>query len=439
MPLLIILIGIAVLLGLIIGLRFNAFIALILVALGVGLAEGMPLAEVVGSIQKGVGGTLSSLALILGFGAMLGTLIADSGAAQRITDRLIRLFGIRRIQWALILTGFIVGIPMFYTVAFVMLIPIIFTIAVRTKLPLLYVAIPMVASLSVTHGFLPPHPAPTAIADLYQADLNLTLIYGIAIAIPTILLAGLLFGSTLKNFQSAPPKELFQAQSLPEEQLPPFGTSIFIALIPVLLMALGAVAKIQLVPESIEYQLLTFVGDPTISLLIAVLIAVFFLGTRNGQSLKKVMEKLGNSVKPIAMIMLIIAAGGAFKQVLVDSGTDVYLKSALSDLDVSPIFTAWFIAAVLRISLGSATVAAMTAGGIVSAAVAPGVVAPEILVLATGAGSLTCSHVNDIGFWLFKEYFNLSIVETLKTWTVMETIVSIGGLIGCFVLQAFLG
>ena len=207
MPLIIVAAGVVVLLCLIVFFRMNAFIALMIVALGVGVAQGSPVLEVIDSIQKGVGGTLSSLALILGFGAMLGGLIAETGAAQVITERLTKVFGVKYLPWALILTGFIVGIPMFYTVGFVMLIPLIFTIAIAAELPLVYVGIPMIAALSVTHGFLPPHPAPTAIAVVYNADIGLTLLYGLILAIPTIILAGPVFGYTLRHFKSAPPKK----------------------------------------------------------------------------------------------------------------------------------------------------------------------------------------------------------------------------------------
>lgn len=435
MPLVIIFLGIALLLLLIIRFKFNPFIALIIMALAVGVAEGMPINTVIASIQKGVGSTLGYLALVLGFGAMLGALIAESGAAQNITNKLIDRFGIKNIQWAVILTGFIVGVPIFYTVGFIMLIPIIFAIAASTRLPLLYVGIPMVASLSVTHGFLPPHPAPTAIAVIYQADIGLTLLYGLILAIPTIIIAGKLFGSTMRNFETKPPEELFPIKEIPKEELPSFGISVLTALMPVLLMAMAAIAKLVMVEESIAYQILAFVGDPIMALLISVLFAVYTLGLRLGKNIKDVMTSLTESVKAIAMIMLIIGAGGAFKQVLIDSGVGDYITDILSGSNVSPLLLAWCIAAALRVALGSATVAALTAGGIAAPLIGVTDVSPELLVLATGAGSLTLSNVNDTGFWLFKEYFNLTIMETFRSWTLMETIVSVVGLIGCLLLS----
>lgn len=437
MPLLIVAIGIALLLFLIMYLRVNTFLALILVALGVGIAIGMTPTVVVQSIQSGVGGTLGSLALILGLGAMLGALIAESGAAQTITQRLIDLFGLKNIQWAMMLTGFIVGIPLFYTVGFLMVIPIIFAIAKTTKLPLLYVGVPMIASLSVTHGFLPPHPAPTAIVEFYGADINLTLIYGLILAVPTVIIAGPLFAKTLKNITTRPPEELYKTKEIPPEQVPSFGVSVLTGLVPVLLMAASAIAKLTLPKESLALKILEFIGDPVMALFIAVWIAIYTLGIRAGRKLPEIMDSLVDSVKAIAMIMLIIAGGGALKQVLIDSGISNYIVDMMTGVNISPLILAWTIAAALRIALGSATVAALTAAGIAVPLVSQMNVNPELLVLATGAGSLTFSQVNDTGFWLFKEYFNLSIGETFRSWTAMETIVSIIGLAGCLIMDLF--
>lgn len=437
MPLFIIATGIAVLLVLILWFRINAFIALILVSLGVGMGVGMSPLESVEAIQKGVGSTLGSLALILGFGAMLGGLIAESGAAQVISRRLIDGFGVKYIPWAMVLTGFIVGVPMFYTVAFLVVIPIIFAVAEETKLPILYIGLPIIAALSVTHGFLPPHPAPTTIVEFYGADMQLTLLYGLVLAIPTVILAGVVFGKTFRHFSTEIPAQLFKKREILPEQLPSFGIAVFTALIPVLLMGLAAVSKLSLPEDHVINSVLQFTGDPIIALLIAVLAAIWTLGRKSGRSLREIMDSMAESVKPVAIIMLVIAGGGAFKQVLVDSGTSDYIVHLMQDVNLSPLVMAWCIAAALRIALGSATVAALTAAGIVQPLVATGAVNAELLVLATGAGSLTFSQVNDTGFWLFKEYFNLSIVDTLKSWTAMETIVSLVGLAGCLLLDNF--
>lgn len=436
MPILIVVLGVATLLILVMRFKVHAFIALVLVALGVGLAMGMPSDQVLKSIQTGVGNTLGYLALILGFGAMLGGLIAESGAAQRITQRLVERFGIRNIQWALVLSGFIVGIPLFYTVGFIMLIPLIFSVAIATRLPLLYLAIPMIASLSVTHGFLPPHPAPTTIAVIYEADMGKTLIYGLIIAIPTVIIAGVLFGRVFKNIHLPIPKN-FQIEQLPEEKLPSFGISVFTALLPVMLMAIAAVSKMNLAEGELAYDIFNFIGNPVMALLISLLVAIFTLGVFRGMTLDKIANVFSKSVKDIAMVLLIIGAGGALKEVLIDSGISTYIVDNLQGTEISPLILAWLIAASLRIALGSATVAAVTAAGIALPLIGTTGVSAELLVLATGAGSLTCSQVNDTGFWLFKEYFELSIIDTLKSWTLMETIVSVVGLIGCLILEMF--
>ncbi|HMQ89598.1 MAG TPA: gluconate:H+ symporter, partial [Flavilitoribacter sp.] len=320
MPIVIIIAGIAALLVLIMALRVNAFISLLIVSIGVGLAEGMDVSTVVGTVQKGIGNTLNFLAPILGLGAMLGGLIAESGAAQSITNRLTHWFGEKRIQWAMLITGFIVGIPLFYSVGFLMLIPIIFAVHTSTRQPLLYVGIPMIAALSVTHGFLPPHPAPSSIAVIYGADISMTLLYGLILAVPTVIIAGPLFGRTLRKINVEPRKDLFKTVETDPDKLPSFGIAVLTCLIPVLLMGTAAIAKLTIPEGTAAAKFLAFIGDPIISLLIAVLIATYTLGVSRGKTLTQVMEGLGDSVKAIAMIMLIIAGGGAFKQILTDSG-----------------------------------------------------------------------------------------------------------------------
>lgn len=438
MPLLIIILGIALLLVLILGFRVNAFIALILVSLGVGVAMGMSPVDSLAAMQKGVGSTLGSLALIIGLGAMLGGLIAESGAAQVITAKLTQTFGLKNLNWVMMFTGFIVGIPMFFNVAFLILLPIIFAMSKETKLPILYIGLPGIAALSVTHGFLPPHPAPTAIVEFYGANLQLTLLYGLLLAIPTVILSGIVFGKTMKRLDVSINEKLFKFEAIPVDKLPGFGISVLVALVPVLMMGTAAVGQLTMPKENSLNKILQFLGDPVMSLLIALILAVFTLGKNSGNNFGKIMDGLSEHVKPIAMILLILAGGGAFKQVLVDSGSSDYIVNQMKGLDMSPLVLAWTVAAVLRIALGSATVAAMTAAGILQPMVAAGGVSPELLVLATGAGSLTCSQVNDTGFWMFKEYFNLSVVDTLKSWTMMETIISVVGLVGCLLLDMFI-
>ena len=434
MPLVIVAIGVVLLLLLMIRFKMNGFIALVLVALAVGLMQGMPLVKVISSIKAGVGGTLGSLALIMGFGAMLGKMLADCGGAQRIATTLIDKFGKKNIQWAVVLTGFTVGFALFYEVGFVLMLPLVFTIAAAANIPLLFVGVPMAAALSVTHGFLPPHPGPTAIT-IFHADMGKTLLFGTILAIPTVILAGPVYARFLKGIDKPIPEGLYSAKTFTEEEMPGFGVSVWTSLVPVILMAMRAVAEMILPKGHAFLGVAEFLGDPVMATLIAVLIAMFTFGLNRGRSMDQINDTLTSSIKIIAMMLLIIGGGGAFKQVLVDSGVDKYIAAMMHETNVSPLLMAWSIAAVLRIALGSATVAAITAGGIVAPLIATTGVSPELMVIAVGSGSVIFSHVNDPGFWLFKEYFNLTIGETIKSWSALETIISVCGLVGVLLLN----
>ena len=426
--------AILLLLLLIIVLKLNAFVSFIIVSVLLGIAAGLPAANVALSVQKGIGETLGSLVMILGFGAMLGKLVADSGAAGKITSMLTRLFGIRNIQWALVLTGFIVGIPMFYNVGFVVLIPLVFTVAESTGLPLLYVGIPMLASLSVTHGFLPPHPSPTAIAGMFGADMGKTLLYGIIIALPTIIIAGPYFSRSIKNIKGTPIKD-FVSVRMDEENAPGIWISLLTTLMPVILIGVSSVVTMTLKGPDKVLSVFKFIGDPVIAMLLSLLLAIVLLGLMRKRKMGELMESLVHSVNSITMVLLIIAGAGGFKQVLIDSGISDRIASLLNGSGLSPLFLGWAIAALIRVCVGSATVAGLTTAGIVLPLATGGTVSRELMVLAIGAGSLTLSHVNDGGFWMFKEYFNLTVKETFLTWTVMETLVSILGLAGVLILN----
>lgn len=438
MPLFIVILGILLLFILIARFKLNAFITFIIVSLFVGIAEGMEPLRVVDSIQNGIGNILGFLVIILGLGAMLGKLVADSGAAQRITTKLVEKFGKKNIQWAVVLTGFIVGIPMFYSVGFVILVPLVFTIAAATGLPLLYVGLPMLASLSVTHGYLPPHPAPTAIAATFNADIGKTLLYGILVAIPAIIVAGPLLSRTLKNINASPLKEFLNPTILTEEEMPSMANSIISALLPVILIAVAALVDFTLPDGFILKEILLFMGNPAIAMLISVLVAIYTLGLGRGKTMTEVMDSVGNAITGITMVLLIIAGSGALKQVLIDSGVSEYIGAMLQGSSISPLVLAWLIATVIRVCVGSATVAGLTAAGIVLPLTQGSGVSAELMVLAIGSGSLMLSHVNDSGFWLFKEYFNLSVKDTLKSWTVMETTVGVMGLLGVLVINIFI-
>ncbi len=437
MPLLVITLGILLLFLLILVVRLNAFIAFILVGLAIGIGQGMELNAIMASIEKGIGNTLGFLVMILGLGAMLGKLVAESGAAQKITNGLIQLFGIRNTRIAVMLTGFIVGVTMFYSVGFVILVPLVFTVAAATGLSLISIALPMLAALSVTHGFLPPHPAPSALSVMFEADMGKTLIYGLIVAIPAILISGPVLTRFIPKVEAKPLKEFMTTKVFSEEELPGFLNSIVTALLPVILIAFSTLAVTFFPLQGTSLSIIKFMGNPVIALLLTVLVATYTLGIARGVSMEGVMQIYGKAVSGITMVLLIIAGAGSLKQILIDSGVSEYIGSLLQITSLSPLVIGWLIATLIRFSVGSATVAGLTTAGIVLPLVQATGVSPELMVLSIGAGSLMLSHVNDSGFWLFKEYFNLSVKETLTTWTVMETSIGISGLLGVLLLNQF--
>lgn len=434
MPLIILLAGIALLVLLIVWLRLNAFLAFLLVSVLMGLLLGLELPVILATVQEGMGDTLGSLVIIIGFGAILGKFVADSGAAQRIASWLRHIFGKRYLVWAFVVAGFIVGVPLFYGVGFVLMVPLVFTIAARYNIPAVYLGLPMLAALSVTHGFLPPHPGPAALVDLFGANMGVTLLYGTLIGLPSIVLAGPVFGRWLKNYRSRPLKT-FVAEEMPEASLPGIGESLLSAFLPVILIAAGGLAGFYLPEGNSLRSILTGLGDPAMAMILAVLFAMYALGLRRGKKMQELMNMLSSAVADIAMILLIIAGAGALKAIMDESGVSGYLAEYLAGMDMPPLLLAWCISAVIRIGVGSATVAALTTAGILAPLVAVSGADPNLMVLATGAGSIIFSHVNDSGFWLFKEYFNLSVKQTLMTWSVMETIIAFAGLAGVIVLD----
>jgi Gnt-I system high-affinity gluconate transporter len=438
MPLIIVILGICLLLFLILALKLDSFLSFIIVSLAVGLAEGMNLNSAIVSIENGIGSTMGSLVLLLGFGSMLGKMVSESGAAQRITSRLIEAFGIKHIQLAMMLTGFIVGISLFFDVGFFIMIPLVFTVAATTGLPLLYVGLPILAALSVTHGFLPPHPAPTAIVTLFHADLGKTLIYGMIAAVPAIIVSGPILSKVLSKIEAKPLAEFLNQKVLTDEEMPGFWVSLISSLLPVILISVSTIAGFLHPEVNGVRKILGYFGNPVIAMLISVFFSIYTLGLARGRKMTDIMTSLAHSVTTITMIMLLIAGAGALKQVLVDSGVSKYIGELLSGSSLSPLFLGWLIATILRFCVGSATVAGITTAGIVLPLVTGGTVNPELMVLAIGSGSLMFGHVNDGGFWLFKEYFNLSIKDTLKTWSVMETSIGIMGLIGVMILNVFI-
>jgi Gnt-I system high-affinity gluconate transporter len=415
--------------------KISPFLSLLIVAILTGLSFGMAPEAIMKSVKAGVGSTLGDVALIICLGAILGKILELSGAATQIAQSLIRSFGIKNIQWAILVTGFLVGIPLFYNAGFVILVPLIFSIARTAGLPLLYIAIPMAASLSTTHCFLPPHPGPMFLLGAFKADLGKTLMYGIIISIPVVIIAGPLLGTILKKVNVEIPG--WERKEADEKKLPGTAESFLLALLPVLLIAFAVVASSFFSGESQVKKIVLFLGDATVALLVAVLLAVYFLGIRKGKNMQQMMQWLNEGIIGVAVILLIITAGGVFKQVLVDSGTGDYITSFSKEWNIHPLVFAWLVTALLRVAIGSATVAGITAAGIVSPLLASGAVSPELLVLAVGTGSVFGSHINDSGFWMFKEFFQLSLKQTFLSWTMMETTISILGLIGVMVLNLF--
>jgi Gnt-I system high-affinity gluconate transporter len=408
------------------------------VGLAIGIGQGMELNAIVESIEKGIGNTLGFLVIILGLGAMLGKLVAESGAAQKITNGLIQLFGVKNTRIAVMLTGFIVGVTMFYSVGFVILVPLVFTVAAATGLSLISIALPMLAALSVTHGFLPPHPAPTALSVMFEADMGKTLIYGVIVAIPAILISGPILTRFIPKVEAKPLKEFMTTKVFSEVELPSFSNSILTALLPVILIAVSTLIVNFFPLEGLWLSIIKFIGNPVIALLLTVLVGTYTLGIARGLSMDGVMKIYGTAVSGITMVLLIIAGAGSLKQILIDSGVSEYIGNLLQITSMSPLVIGWLIATLIRFSVGSATVAGLTTAGIVLPLVQSTGVSPELMVLSIGAGSLMLSHVNDSGFWLFKEYFNLNVKETLSTWTIMETSIGISGLLGVLVLNQFI-
>jgi gluconate:H+ symporter, GntP family len=445
MPLFVVALGIIALLILITGLKLNTFVSLMIVSFGVALVLGIPLDKIVSSIEGGLGGTLGHIALIFGLGAMLGKLIADAGGAHRIAMTLIDKFGEKRIQWAVVVASFIVGIALFFEVGLVLLIPIVFTIAKQLKVSIVHLGIPMAAALLATHGFLPPHPGPTAIAGEFGADIGTVLLYGIIVAIPAVILAGPVYTKLAKRIVPGAFSKTGNIDSLGEqksfklEETPGFGISVLTSMFPVILMSISTVIKMLQTSygwKGTFFSVVNLLGNASTSMLLSLLLAFYTMGIARRIPVKDIMRSCSVSISHIGMMLLIIGGGGAFKQVLIDGGVGGYVAELFQGSSISPILLAWIVAAILRISLGSATVAALSTAGLVLPMLGQYDVNLALVVLATGAGSCICSHVNDAGFWMIKEYFGLSMKETFGTWTVLSTIVSVTGLGSILLLSA---
>ncbi|NYH13893.1 GntT/GntP/DsdX family permease [Paraburkholderia bryophila] len=458
-------IAIALLILLITRYKVYPFLVLIIVSLLLGLASGMPMATIVKSFETGNGNTLGHIAIVVGLGTMLGKMMAESGGAERIATTLIDWFGEKHIHWAMMVVAIIVGLPVFFEVGFVLLIPIAFNVAKRTNKSLLLVGLPMVAGLSVVHGLIPPHPAAMLAVQAYHADIGKTIAYGLIVGIPTAIVAGPLFALLISRYIKLPKDNALAAQFLgggaagavagagagandtaktgaqntaPKRELPSFGITLFTVLLPVILMLIGSWADLITEPKTLPNDLLRFIGNSDVALLIAVLVSFWTFGASRGFTREQIQKFCGDCLAPIAGITLIVGAGGGFGRVLMDSGISKEIVNVATSVHMSPLLFGWLVAALIRLATGSATVAMTTACGIVAPIAAAGgvQVQPELLVLATGSGSLIFSHVNDGGFWLIKEYFGMTVGQTFKTWSLLETIISLMGLGLTFALAA---
>ncbi|NWA33153.1 permease DsdX [Pseudomonas sp. C6002] len=409
--------------------RLNPFIVITLVSIGLALLAGMPADTIMGSYEAGVGKTLGHIALVVALGTMLGKMMAESGGAEQVARTLINRFGERNAHWAMVCIAFLVGLPLFFEVGFVLLVPIAFTVARRVGVSILMVGLPMVAGLSVVHALVPPHPAAMMAVLAYNASVGQTVLYAILIGIPTAIIAGPLYAKFIVPHIHLPAENPLERQFIdrePRTRLPSFALTMGTILLPVVLMMIGGWANLISTPGTAFNQFLLFIGNSVIALLVATLVSFWTLGLAQGFNRESILKFTNECLAPTASITLLVGAGGGLNRILVDAGITNEILGLAHAFNLSPLVMGWLFAALMRIATGSATVAMTTASGVVApVAMGLGYPHPELLVLATGAGSVIFSHVNDGGFWLIKEYFNMTVIQTFKTWTVLETLISV--------------
>lgn len=431
-------IGIAVIVLLIVWLKLHPFLALMLGAGVLAVAAGLPYVDAFTSFTAGLGTTVAGVGILIALGAIIGKMLIDSGGADQIVDSILRRTPVQRLPWAMAFAAFIIGIPLFFEVGVVLLIPVVMLVARRSKVSMILVGIPALAGLSALHGLVPPHPGPLIAIDALGADLGLTLGLGLLVSIPTVAIAGPLLAKPMARWVPlAPPTEILGGSDRDEDaRRPSFGIAITVVLLPVVLMLARTLAETIGFEETGFGQVLDFVGTPLVALLITALVSLVLLGTRLGRDRGQVGKLVDSSFAPIASILLIVGAGGGFKQTLVDSGVGDVIAKGLADAPISPLLAAWLVAVLIRVATGSATVATVTAAGIV-APLAEGLSPTHValMVLAIGAGSVFLSHVNDAGFWLVKEYFKMTVGQTFKTWSLMECVLSVTALVVVLLLS----
>lgn len=456
--------GVAALLFMIIRLNINTFVSLIVISILIGIGLEIPLAQIPVSIMNGIGSTLDELTIVFGFGAIIGRLVADAGGTYRISKTLIKLVGPKYIQWAIVASSLVVGIALFFEVGMVLLVPIVFAVAIEAELPLLFLGIPMAAGLAVTHGLLPPYPAPTAVSAVFGVNPGIVLIYGIIIAVPTVAIAGPLFTKVARQFVPDAFVNKRKLNTFGEiktwnlSETPSFRISILTSMMPAILMSIAAFYSIicgsnapkvttriingvsqSIYPSGID-GIMMFLGNPVIAMVISLIFAMWSMGWHIKKTSKELAKSSESAIRSISMILMIVAGGASLKQILIDGGISKQISQLFIHSSISPLILAWFITVILRIVLGSATVAGLTSAGMVSEFT--GLISPEksvLMVLAIGAGSIAVSHVNDAGFWMFKESFDLDVKQTLKTWTVFNTIISVVALGIILLLDFWIG
>mgnify|MGYP001329885795 CR=1 FL=1 len=438
--------GVALLLLLVLKVRINAFISLLITAIFVGILAGMPLREVTAAIQKGMGETLGFIAVVVGLGAIFGQILESSGGAHALANSLLRKFGQGRASWAMLFTGFIVAIPVFFDVGLIILIPLIYALGRDTGKSLLYYGIPLLAGLAVAHSFIPPTPGPVAVSEIIGADLGWVILLGLMLGLPTAVIAGPLFGRFIAGRIKIDPPDAVTGESDDETSrngLPSFRLIFILIITPLMLIVISTISAILIrnggLASSMVTDILIFAGHPFSALIIATLLAIWLLGIRRGMSRDRIMILSTKALGPAGIIILVTGAGGVLKEVLVQSGIGTTLADSVAGTALSPIVLAWVVAALVRITQGSATVAMITAAGIVAPMLSVFALdAPHmaLIVIAISSGATIASHVNDSGFWLVSKYFGMNEKQTLQSWTVMETIISVCGLL--FTLTASL-
>ena len=437
----VLLVAIALIIFLTIRVKVHAFVSLLLACLFIGFATNMNLLDILKSIEKGIGGFLGMLAPILALGAIVGKMMEISGGAERLARTMIRVMGKRNTHWAMMVVGYICGIPVFFQVGIVLLMPLLFCVAIEAGMSLVMIGIPMIIGLLTVHCIVPPHPAATAVAIGLKADIGKVILYGLIVGLPAAMVAGPIFGKLVgSKFTLTPPEHMLKKEPTPEEQLPGFGVTLLTILFPLVLMISKTVFEFSLGKDHPLMGYINFIGSPVMALLLAVFLAYWTLGLNRGMNMEKLQKFSEKAIGPMAAILLVIGASGAFNQVLMDSGIGGAIKSVLTSWHINPLILAWCVAAVMRFAVGGATIAMITAVGLVNPVLPmyPGV-DPALVAVAIGAGAIGFSHVNDPGFWFVKEYFGMKMGDLFKTYTLSTTIASVLGLITLLIFSQFVG